>query len=522
MEQYGPKKKRHRRRRRQRPYWDNDFDNQANQNYSPTDTPIPRDPIVCYRCGGLDHIAIGCRIRLDHSRQAYTFQQINAEDRTYAYQQQQSTQDLLGRSPSNLDATSVKAICNLQHTQPFVDTLSMNTLATVDDTSLPAQHLVDIKSEQKSDYRIKEWIYWVSEHRKPTKEQLERSPENTWFVNNFDKLQLKDGILFREATLDCQTVKQLVLPETCGKIDKNTTTTRKLDQPSYKTGDRVLVKILAFDGKHKLADKWEEDPYQIVNQPNKEIPVYEVKKENGTGRKKTLHRNLLLPIGFLPKTVESEIAPAPRQRRKPLRSGRPPTKSVGNSIEKMSASESDEESEQGYWIIETGRSTPSNTDSEVDMVERPRVDDVTISDTGDDLDAVEDVEPAATGQNIEDDTLESDNGSALTEDPSLDEMADEPTHDETTRVQPVRERRRRYLPTPPRHIPEPTTLARPQRNRKPPKYLQDYVTTSKQATTKPDWLAKVHWLENQAETGRFRGLEMELSRAIIKIIENSS
>ncbi|VDI48076.1 Hypothetical predicted protein [Mytilus galloprovincialis] len=144
----------------------------------------------------------------------------------------------------------------------------------------------------------------------------------------------------------------------------------------------------------------------------------------------------------------------------------------------MSASESDEESEQGYWIIETGRSTPSNTDSEVDMVERPRVDDVTISDTGDDLDAVgssqvnglvedalpsdiviaeepnpgtEDVEPAATGQNIEDDTLESDNGSALTEDPSLDEMADEPTHDETTRVQPVRERRRRYLHTP-RHI----------------------------------------------------------------------
>ncbi|VDI12112.1 Hypothetical predicted protein, partial [Mytilus galloprovincialis] len=282
---------------------------------------------------------------------------------------------------------------------------------------------------------------------------------------------------------------------------------KKARSAILQTGDRVLVKILAFDGKHKLADKWEEDPYQIVNQPNKEIPVYEVKKENGTGRKKTLHRNLLLPIGFLPKTVESEIAPAPRQRRKPLRSGRPPTKSVGNSIEKMTASESDEESEQGYWIIETGRSTPSNTDSEVDMVERPRVDDVTISDTGDDLDAVEDVEPAATGQNIEDDTLESDNGSALTEDPSLDEMADEPTHDETTRVQPVREKRRRYLPTPPRHIPEPTTLARPQRNRKPPKYLQDYVTTSKQATTKPDWLAKVHWLENQAETGRFRGLE---------------
>ncbi|XP_052076603.1 uncharacterized protein LOC127714571 [Mytilus californianus] len=214
----------------------------------------------------------------------------------------------------------------------------------------------------------------------------------------------------------------------------------------------------------------------------------------------------------------------------------------------MTALESDEESEQEYWIIETGRSTPSNTDSEADMVERPGIDDVTISDTGDDHDAVgssqvnglvedalpsdignaeepipgtEDVEPAATGQNIEADALESNNGSALTEDPSLDEMADEPTDDETPTVQPVRERRRRYLPTPPRHIPETTTLARPQRNRQPPKYLQDYVTTAKQATTKPDWLEKVHWLESQAETGRFRGLEIELSRAIIKIIENS-
>ncbi|VDI15218.1 Hypothetical predicted protein [Mytilus galloprovincialis] len=214
----------------------------------------------------------------------------------------------------------------------------------------------------------------------------------------------------------------------------------------------------------------------------------------------------------------------------------------------MSASESYEESEQGYWIIETGRSTPRNTDSEADMVERPRVDDVTISNTGDDLDVVgssqvnglvedalpsdivndeepnpgtEDVEPAATGQNIEADALELDNGNALTEDPSLDEMADEHTDEETTTVKPVRERKRRYLPTPPRHIPEPTTLARPQRNRKPPKYLQDYVTTAKQATTKPDWLEKVHWLERQAETGRIRGLEIELSRAIIKIIENS-
>jgi len=65
-------------------------------------------------------------------------------------------------------------------------------------------------------------------------------------------------------------------------------------------GDRVLVKIVAFDGKHKLSNKWEEDPYVILEQPNQNIPVFVVKKENGEGRKRTLHRNLLLPIGAIP------------------------------------------------------------------------------------------------------------------------------------------------------------------------------------------------------------------------------
>ena len=33
-------------------------------------------------------------------------------------------------------------------------------------------------------------------------------------------------------------------------------------------GDRVLVKILAFDGKHKLADRWEDGVYIVLSQPN--------------------------------------------------------------------------------------------------------------------------------------------------------------------------------------------------------------------------------------------------------------
>ena len=38
-------------------------------------------------------------------------------------------------------------------------------------------------------------------------------------------------------------------------------------------GDRDLVKILAFHGKHTLADRWEDDVFIVLSQPNQDIPV---------------------------------------------------------------------------------------------------------------------------------------------------------------------------------------------------------------------------------------------------------
>ena len=66
-------------------------------------------------------------------------------------------------------------------------------------------------------------------------------------------------------------------------------------------GDRVLVKQLAFHGKHKLADTWEPDVYVVTDQPNPEIPVYVVepadKSRGRRCRRRTLHRNHLLHVG---------------------------------------------------------------------------------------------------------------------------------------------------------------------------------------------------------------------------------
>ena len=62
----------------------------------------------------------------------------------------------------------------------------------------------------------------------------------------------------------------------------------------------VLVRILAFDGKHKLSDKCGEDIYIVEAQPNRDIPVYEIVKESDRRCRKVLHHNHMLPIGSLP------------------------------------------------------------------------------------------------------------------------------------------------------------------------------------------------------------------------------
>lgn len=63
-------------------------------------------------------------------------------------------------------------------------------------------------------------------------------------------------------------------------------------------GDRVLVRNVRLRGKHKLADKWEGSVHVVVNR-KADLPVYTVRSENQDGPLRTLHRDLLLPCGFL-------------------------------------------------------------------------------------------------------------------------------------------------------------------------------------------------------------------------------
>ncbi len=116
----------------------------------------------------------------------------------------------------------------------------------------------------------------------------------------------------------------------------------KVRGATVEKGDRVLVKILAFEGRHKLADRWEEDPYVVLLQPNKEIPVFVVQRESGEGKKRTLHRNHLLPIGSVP--VPNDDQPATQARSKTPAPTEPAPGSTDPDIEDdTQEDESDEE-----------------------------------------------------------------------------------------------------------------------------------------------------------------------------------
>ena len=73
--------------------------------------------------------------------------------------------------------------------------------------------------------------------------------------------------------------------------------TKKIKGTQLQINDLVLVKRVAWKGRHKIQNKWEPEEYLILSQPNKSIPVYKV-KHVGNGKERVFHRNMLLPLGI--------------------------------------------------------------------------------------------------------------------------------------------------------------------------------------------------------------------------------
>ncbi|XP_076729357.1 uncharacterized protein LOC143412473 [Maylandia zebra] len=88
-----------------------------------------------------------------------------------------------------------------------------------------------------------------------------------------------------------------VMKRNKNRFDKNVTASQ------LNVGDRVLVRNVRLRGKHKLADKWESSVYIVVKKAGT-LPVYTVRPEGQDKPLRTLHRDLLLPCGYLPPEKE--------------------------------------------------------------------------------------------------------------------------------------------------------------------------------------------------------------------------
>ncbi|XP_063438199.1 uncharacterized protein LOC134719148 [Mytilus trossulus] len=292
------------------------------------------------------------------------------------------------------------------------------------------------------------------------------------------------------------------------------------------TGDRVLVKILAFEGKHKLSDRWENDPYIILEQPNSEIPVFVVRKENGEGRKRTLHRNLLLPIGSVSMDEqEPEDTPQPKPRLRPRKETKPVPKPRTTRREPLTkdpqppasiSSDTDSESEDESFMIlitqptdDTDISTNSddddNSEEPVAEVYEPQTDGDQQGVIG--QEETEDTEDAPSSNETEDSVSEQPEEAVITEEVELEEAvsSDEPgqedEQDEQDEIQDI----------PRRSVRTKTSTATT-------KY-KDFVCKQIQPNT--DWLIRAQFLKDAVSSGVFRGSEDRVKDALLKIVTDT-
>ena len=82
-------------------------------------------------------------------------------------------------------------------------------------------------------------------------------------------------------------------------IDKETTRYKKYYDKNFhcailRKGDLVLVQINKFGTDHKIADKWEQDPWEVLSQ-KADSPLLTIRNVT-TNKIRELHRNMLFPL----------------------------------------------------------------------------------------------------------------------------------------------------------------------------------------------------------------------------------
>ena len=253
-------------------------------------------------------------------------------------------------------------------------------------------------------------------------------------------------------------------------------------------GDFVLVRNVGFKGKHKLADRWQQERYVVVDQPNKDIPVFRVSTENGKVTK-VLHRNMLLPLCLPLEDVDETIE---------------------NQDEQSSVSSySDSESEENF---EVDISLPADVHR---VQEQPQAVDIAMDNEDVNLsidESIAEVEEEAGINLREEETSEK----TQIENQLVEDIGSEVSEVEENQTEEQLREGNEVIESDP-VVPE-VEIRRSSRIKKPPDYLKDYVSHS-QTVVLGNWRDRVSVLIEIL--GLFPCQNVEICNAILYVITHS-
>jgi transposase InsO family protein len=217
------------------------------------------------------------------------------------------------------------------------------------------------------------------------------------------------------------------------KMDKDRWDAKVLLSPLGK-GDRVLVqnKSKREEGPHKLRSYWEPDVYKILEVMDKNGVVYKCKRDDGKGRIRILHRNMLLPVGEMFVTETS----GPHQRKADQTTKEGPMTTAGPSAH-------DEEEDELAFILQPAppdpqtEAAPIPSDGESEPAQSPSDDDASQTESTQSLESISS-EPAPmvelVDETAESETLQqsaSDSNDDLHDDSSPEEEDDSSFSDDS-------------------------------------------------------------------------------------------
>lgn len=130
---------------------------------------------------------------------------------------------------------------------------------------------------------------------------------------------------------------------------------RRVKGSIIEKGDQVLLANKKERGKKKLADRWESTIYTVLD-VNHKTHTYKI-SDNGSGKVKVVHRNLIMPVNFLP--VELSDA-----------SDNVSTLASGCSIQSVDGTGSDRDSERDAMLEPFAESDPVSASEPVDTETR--------------------------------------------------------------------------------------------------------------------------------------------------------